>query len=315
MAEATAGPSTAAPRRRWFGGAPQSEFYKRQERLGWLLVTPTVIAVIVVALYPLLRAFYLSLTDARLGGTRAPNFVGFENYKNLLTDSVFIADVGHTVFFTFWSVTLELILGLGIALVINSNFKGRGLMRTAMLVPWAIPTVISAQMWRWMFNDVFGVVNDVLVRKLGVLGAPVAFLANPQTALPAIVAVDVWKTTPFMALLLLAGLQVIPSDIYEAGSIDGATGWQQFWLLTLPLLQPAILVALIFRTLAALQVFDVIYVMTSGGSGTESMSVYARRVLIDFTQLGYGSAVSVVIFVIIMAFVAVYMRMVRVEEG
>ena len=315
MAEATAGPSAAAPRRRWWGGAPQSEFYKRQERLGWLLVIPTVVAVIVVALYPLLRAFYLSLTDARLGGTRAPNFVGLTNYQNLLTDSTFIADVGHTVFFTFWSVTLELVLGLGIALVINSNFKGRGLMRTAMLVPWAIPTVISAQMWRWMFNDVFGVINDVLVRKLGVLSTPVAFLANPTTALPALVAVDVWKTTPFMALLLLAGLQIIPSDMYEAGSIDGATGWQQFWLLTLPLLRPAILVALIFRTLAALQVFDVIYVMTSGASGTESMSVYARRVLIDFTQLGYGSAVSVVIFLIIMAFVVVYMRMVRVEEG
>lgn len=315
MAEATAGPSAVAPRRRWWGGAPQSEFYKRQERLGWLLVIPTVVAVIVVALYPLLRAFYLSLTDARLGGTRAPNFVGLTNYQNLLTDSVFISDVGHTVFFTFWSVTLELILGLGIALVINSNFKGRGLMRTAMLVPWAIPTVISAQMWRWMFNDVFGVINDVLVRKLGVLSAPVAFLASPTTALPALVAVDVWKTTPFMALLLLAGLQIIPHDMYEAGSIDGATGWQQFWLLTLPLLQPAILVALIFRTLAALQVFDVIYVMTSGASGTESMSVYARRVLIDFTQLGYGSAVSVVIFLIIMAFVAVYMRLVRVEEG
>ncbi len=314
MTEVTAGTAGATTGRRWFGGKPQSEFYKRQERLGWLLVVPTVVSIIFVALYPLLRAFYLSFTNARLGGTRAPGFVGLDNYVSLLQDSTFIADVGHTIFFTFWSVSLELILGLGIALVINSNFKGRGLMRTAMLVPWAIPTVVSAQMWRWMYNDVFGVINDILVRKLHILDAPIAFMANPTTALPAIVAVDVWKTTPFMALLLLAGLQVIPSDIYEAGSIDGASAWQQFWTLTLPLLRPAILVALIFRTLAALQVFDVIYVMTSGASGTESMSVYARRVLIDFQQLGYGSAVSVVIFLVIMAFVAVYLRMVRVEE-
>ena len=313
MAEATAGPPSVAPRRRWFGGAPQSEFYKRQERLGWLLVIPTVVAVIVVALYPLLRAFYLSLTDARLGGTRAPNFVGLENYKNLLSDSVFIADVGHTVFFTFWSVTLELILGLGIALVINSNFKGRGLMRTAMLVPWAIPTVISAQMWRWMFNDVFGVVNDVLVRKLGVLSAPVAFLANPQTALPAIVAVDVWKTTPFMALLLLAGLQVIPDDIYEAADIDGASKWQQFWTMTLPMLRPALVVALIFRTLDAFRVFDLPFVVKGTAPESITLSILARQTMIDLARLGQGAALAVVIFIFLMIIVAVYVRLVRVE--
>jgi len=282
--------------------------------LAWLLVTPTLLAVVLVALYPLIRSFSLSFTNARLGGIRAPEFVGLTNYIDLAQDAEFIADVGHTLFFTVWAVAFELILGLGIALVINSNFKGRGLMRTAMLVPWAIPTVVSAQMWRWMYNDVFGVVNDVLVRKLHILPAPVAFLASPQLALPAIIAVDVWKTTPFMALLLLAGLQVISSDLYEAGSIDDATGWRRFWYLTLPLLRPVILVALIFRTLASLQVFDVIYVMTSGANNTESMSIYARRVLIDFQQLGYGSAVSVVIFLIIMAVVAVYLRLVRVED-
>lgn len=315
MAEMTAATTTAARRRSWWGGAPQSEFFKRQERLAWILVLPTLLAVIIVALYPLIRAFYLSLTNARLGGTTAPRFVGLSNYVDLFQDATFLQDVWNTIYFTFWAVSFELVLGLGIALVINSNFKGRGLMRTAMLVPWAIPTVVSAQMWRWMFNDVFGVINDILVRKLGILSNPIAFLANPTTAMPALIAVDVWKTTPFMALLLLAGLQVISSDMYEAGSIDGANGWQQFWLLTLPLLRPAILVALIFRTLASLQVFDVIYVMTSGASGTESMSVYARRILIDFAQLGYGSAVSVVIFLIIMVFVVIYLRLVRVEEA
>ena len=278
------------------------------------MTTPTVIVIILVALYPLARAFYLSLTNARLGSPRAPEFVGFSNYIDLFRDDIFIADVGQTIYFAAVSVALELVLGLGIALVINSNFKGRGLMRTAMLVPWAIPTVVSAQMWKWMFNDVYGVINDILVRKLGILGEPMAFLQSPTLALPAIIMVDVWKTTPFMALLLLAGLQVISADLYEAGSIDGATGWQSFRHITLPLLAPAILVAVIFRTLDALRVFDVIYVMTSGANRTESMAVYARRVLIDFQQLGYGSAVSVMIFVIIMLFVVLYLRLVRVEE-
>jgi trehalose/maltose transport system permease protein len=207
------------------------------------------------------------------------------------------------------------LLGLCIALVVNSAFKGRGLVRTAMLVPWAIPTIVSAQMWKWMYNDVYGVINDFLVRKEHILAQPVAFLSQSGLAMNSIIAVDVWKTTPFMALLLLAGLQVISDDLYEAASIDRANRWQQFWYITLPLLRPAILVALIFRTIDALRVFDIIYVMTSGAAGTESINVYNYRNLIEFQKLGYGSTISVAIFAIIMVFVVIYVSIVRVEEG
>ncbi len=187
----------------------------RQARLAWILLLPTLAVLVGVALYPLVTTFYNSLTDARLGSSRSVQFVGLENYRWLLTDPVFLEAVGNTLYFTVVSVSAELVLGLLIALVIHSQFPGRGLVRAAVLVPWAIPTVVSAQMWRWMYNDVFGVVNDLLMR-VGLLDAPLAWTAVPGLAMHAIIAVDVWKTTPFMALLLLAGLQVIPRDLYEA---------------------------------------------------------------------------------------------------
>ena len=286
----------------------------RQARLAWILLLPTLAVLVGVALYPLVTTFYNSLTDARLGSSRSVPFVGLENYRWLLTDPVFLEAVGNTLYFTVVSVSAELVLGLLIALVIHSQFPGRGLVRAAVLVPWAIPTVVSAQMWRWMYNDVFGVVNDLLMR-VGLLDAPLAWTAVPGLAMHAIIAVDVWKTTPFMALLLLAGLQVIPRDLYEAARVDGASQMRQFFSITLPLLRPAMLVALIFRTLDALRVFDVIFVMTAGASGTESMATYNRRVLIEFQQLGYGSAVSVVIFFVIFVFVLLYVRLLRGNEA
>jgi len=181
-----------------------------------------------------------------------------------------------------------------------------------MLIPWAIPTVVSAQMWRWMYNDVYGVINDILLR-LGLIAKPVAWLAEPSLVLASIVAVDVWKTTPFMALLLLAGLQSIPKELYEAAHVDGATPWQQFRYVTLPLLKPALLVALVFRTLDALRVFDVVYVMSGTNPSTMSMSVYARQQLVDFGALGYGSALSTGIFFIIAIFTVIYLTVLRVE--
>jgi trehalose/maltose transport system permease protein len=170
-------------------------------------------------------------------------------------------------------------------------------------------------MWQWMYHDVFGVVNDLLVYRLHILSEKVAWLANPTTALPAIIAVDVWKTTPFMALLLLAGLQLIPGDVYEASTVDGANKWQQFWQITLPLLRPALLVALIFRTLDAFRVFDVIFVMKTYAPETMTVAVYTRQKLIDLQRLGGGSAAAVVIFVIILVLVVLYTRLVRVEEA
>lgn len=279
----------------------------RQTRLAWLLVLPTLLVVAFVAGYPLAQVFYYSFHRADISFVEPTEFVGFKNYLFLLQDPDFRGALWNTLRFTVVSVFLETVLGLAIALVIHSNFKGRGIVRAAILIPWAIPTVVSAKMWQWMLNDIYGVINVILVNT-GLVANKIAFLANPNTVLWAMVAVDVWKTTPFMALLLLAGLQLIPSDIYEAADIDGASRWQQFWTLTLPLLTPALVVALIFRTLDALRVFDVIFVMVGVNTATRSLAIYNRQTLIDFQDLGYGSAISVAILVIIFIFVVLYMR-------
>ena len=305
-------PEIVAPPKAW--AAPDSAIGRRRERLAWLLVLPSLLIVALVAVYPLIQTFRLSFTNTRLASPREPRYVGFENYQSLVQEDAFRSSLLHTVIFTVSSVALETLLGLAIALVIHSNFKGRGGVRTAMLVPWAIPTVVSAAMWQWMYNDVYGVINDLLVYRLHLLDQKVAWLANPATALPAIVAVDVWKTTPFMALLLLAGLQLIPHDVYEASFVDGASRVQQFFQITLPLLKPALLVALIFRTLDAFRVFDVVYVMKQFAPETMTVAVYARQQLIDLARLGRGSAAAVIIFVCIFFFVILYTRLVRVEE-
>jgi trehalose/maltose transport system permease protein len=294
--------------------AISSDLVRRQTRLAWILLAPALIIVLLVAIVPLLQTIYQSFTDARLASTRPVQFIGLRNYADLLTDGQFLNAIRVTVTFTILTVAFEFILGLMIALVVNSNFKGRGPMRAAMLVPWAIPTVVSAQMWKWMYHDIYGVLNDLLVNKLHILSSNIAWIADPATAIPAIAAVDIWKTTPFMALLLLAGLQVIPSDIYEAADVDGANPVQQFFSLTLPLLRPAILVALIFRTLDSLRVFDVFYVMFGNRSDTQTMAVYDQQVITAFSDLGYGGAISVAIFLIIGVFVVSYVTILKVER-
>jgi len=305
-------PQPAKPGRSY--DLPQSGWMKARERLAWLLVAPSILVVVLVALYPLLQSFRLSFTNARFGSTRPELYVGFDNYARLAQDNVFISALGHTLVFTVASVAIETILGIAVALIINSNFNGRGVVRTSMLIPWAIPTVVSSQLWRFMYNQDNGVINDVLVNRLGILSSPVAWIANPSTSLSAIIAVDVWKTTPFMALLLLAGLQIIPGDVYEAATVDGASKWQQFWQITLPLLKPALLVALIFRTLDAFRVFDVVFVMKGAALDTITLAIYARQTMIDEQYLGRGAAASVFIFFCIALLVIVYSRLVRVEE-
>ena len=284
----------------------------RQVRLAWILVLPTLLVVVLVAGYPLAQVFYWSFFKADIAFVEPPEFVGLENYAYLFQDPDFRQALWNTLKFTVVSVSLETVLGLAIALIIHSNFRGRGLVRTAILIPWAIPTVVSAKMWQWMLNDVYGVIN-VLGVKLGLLSQKVAFLARPELLLPSIIAVDVWKTTPFMALLLLAGLQMIPEELYEAASIDGASRWQQFWSITLPLLTPALVVALIFRTLDALRVFDVVFVMSGVNPATRTLAVYNRQTLVDFQDLGYGSAISVSLLVILFSFVLLYIRTVGKE--
>src|ERR1051326_4001385 len=292
-----------------------SDLVRRQMRLAWWLLSPSLLVVALVALIPLLQTIYQSFTNERLASARAVSYVGLKNYADLLTDDAFRHSIWITFLFTVLTVSFELVLGMGIALVVNSNFKGRGPMRAAMLVPWAIPTVVSTQIWKWMYHDIYGVINDLLVQRLHILSSNVAWVADPATSIPALAAVDIWKATPFMALLLLAGLQLIPSDIYEAADVDGANPVQQFLTLTLPLLRPALIVALIFRTLDALRAFDVFYVMFGNRSDTQSMGVYAEQNLVAFSDLGYGGAISVAIFLIIAIFVVTYVTIFTVEAA
>ena len=257
-----------------------------------------VVMLAAVAGWPLLRTVRFSFTDAQLTALDSAHWVGLENFAALLADPDWWHAVAVTLVFTVVSVGLEFALGLIVALVLDAPFLGRGALRAAMLIPWAVPTVVSAQMWRWMYNESYGVINDLLLR-LGLIQAPVAWLANDRTAIAAVIVTDVWKATPFVALLLLAGLQNISEELYDAAKIDGAGPLARFLRITLPLLRPAIAVALIFRTLDALRVFDLIYVMTSNSRSTATISVYARQQLVDFQDVGYGSAASSVIFVII----------------
>ena len=286
------------------------DLYARQKRLAWFLIAPSVLVVLIIIAYPTIQVFVYSFMKYKLDGVTPPSFVGLDNYSFVLTDPAWWSAVSNTLIFTVVSVILESVLGLAIAMVANSKFKGRTLLRVAILVPWAIPTVVSSKVWAWMVNDIYGVVNIVLT-DLHILPQKIAWLATPATALPVIIAVDVWKATPFMALLLLAGLQLIPKDLYEAGSIDGANKVRQFWAITLPLVTPTLLVALVFRTLDALRVFDIFYVMVGGKGGLETMAVYNQQQLVSFLDAGVGSATSVIILIVIMLFVVLYTRFSR----
>jgi len=302
-------PAPVPPRRR-----RRTKLQRRQTRLGWLLLLPALAAVGFVAIYPLGKTVYQSFTNQEfLAGITPTKWVGIDNYRTLWHDTIFRDTVVLTIKFTAITVSFEFLLGLIIALVVNSSFKGRGLMRAVMLVPWAIPTVVAAQMWKWMLDDTYGVVNDFGVRT-HILSHSRAWISDPATSLASVCAVDIWKTTPFVALLLLAGLQVIPKDLYEAASVDGANKLQQFWRITLPLLRPAILVTLIFRTLDALRVFDVFQVFFGYRLGAQSMAVYDQSTTVNDGHVGYGASMSVAIFLIISLFVVIYVTFMRVTE-
>ena len=291
----------------------RTKLQRRQTRLAWLLLLPALAVVAFVALYPLGKTIYQSFTDQEFLSVEPTKWIGLANYRDLWHDTDFRHSVWVTIKFTLITVALEFVLGLIIALVVNSSFKGRGAMRAVMLVPWAIPTVVAAQMWKWMLDDTFGVVSD-LGKKTHVVSRsnPPSWLTDHPLA--SVAAVDIWKTTPFVALLLLAGLQVIPGDLYEAAAVDGANRLQQFWRITMPLLLPAILVTLIFRTLDALRVFDVFYVFFGNRADTQSMAVYGQSTIVGDGLVGYGAAISVAIFLIISIFVIIYVALARIGE-
>jgi trehalose/maltose transport system permease protein len=283
---------------------------RHRTRIAWLLLTPMLTALLLVAAWPLFRTLWFSLTDATLLDLGAARYIGLANFGLLLADPEWWRSVRNTLVFTAVSVTLEIALGFAIALALNRQFPGRGPLRAAVLIPWAIPTVVSAKMWGWMFHDVYGVVNAILLH-LGIIGAPVAWTASPDLAMAALIAVDVWKTTPFVVLLLLAGLQMLPQDYYDAADVDGASPLSKFISITLPLMKPSLAVAAIFRALDAMRMFDLVYVLTGSNRETMTMAVYARQQLFDFQDFGLGSAASTLLFLVIAMMTAIYLTMVR----
>jgi multiple sugar transport system permease protein len=277
-----------------------------ERRLAALLLTPAMAVIALVAAYPIGYAFWLSLTEYSVRVPGKWRFAGFDNYTEAFGSSDFWAAVKNTFIFTGISVTLELAIGLGMAIAMHEAFKGRGILRTVVLVPWAVLTVVSAITWRTLFEPNLGLAPQIL-DTVGI-GGNVVWLGQQGYAMAVMILADVWKTAPFMALLLLAGLQVIPDDVYDAAKVDGATTWQRFQRITLPLLMPAILVALIFRTLDALRIFDLPYVLTGGSNGTTTLSLIAHQELTANRLIGYGSALSVLTFLIVMAVSFIYIR-------
>ncbi|TGP86837.1 MULTISPECIES: sugar ABC transporter permease [unclassified Mesorhizobium] len=301
---------------------------RQRVRSAWLFLAPMLLVLAAAAGWPLARTVYFSFTDASLSDLDARQWVGIANYVSvlrmpsgkviydgLLLDPVWWGAVWNTVRFAVVSVTCETILGMVVALVLNAEFPGRGIVRAAILIPWAIPTIVSAKMWQWMLNDQFGIINVVLIN-LGLIDTKIAWTASADTAMAAVLIVDIWKTTPFMALLILAALQMLPREIIEVARLDGANPWQIFWRVTLPLIRPAVMVAVIFRALDALRIFDLIYVLTPNNAHTKSMSVFARENLFEFDKFAYGSAASTLLFLVLALLTILTIRVGRISlEG
>ena len=264
-----------------------------------LLMAPALLLLLAVFVWPLLDYAWLSLQAQSVFTGLQPEPVGLANWQRLLADGRFWQDAGQTLRFAVVSVGLELVLGLGFALLLHQRWRGRGVVRTLTLLPWALPTTVMALGWRWIFNDPNGPIN-ALLQSLGLASVP--FVASPQLAWQTTVLADVWKTTPFVALLLLAGLQMIPADLYEAFALEGGSPWQSLWRVTLPLLRPYIFIVLLFRLAQALGVFDLVVVLTGGGpaSSTESLAVYAYLNAMRFLDFGYSATVMLGMFVLLL---------------
>lgn len=289
--------------------AGRGSLERTESRDAWIMMSPAIIVLLIIAVYPILRTIWLSLHEMVLTDPSSGYpLVGFANYAKIFQDSRASASIIFTLKFTVTTVFFELLIGFGAALVMNKAFRGRGFVRAAILVPWAIPTSVSALMWKFIYNDQYGLFNDILYR-LGIIDGYKAWLSTSSGSFLALVIADVWKTAPYMALLILAGLQMIPDELYESSKIDGANIFQRFRYITLPMVKNTVLVALLFRTLDAFRVFDLISVMTGGANGTESISVYAYNNLMKFLDFGYGSSLAVLIFVVVFIISMIYMRL------
>jgi multiple sugar transport system permease protein len=285
-------------------GKPKvSDRARSERRLAWMLCAPAVVAMLLVTAYPILYAVVLSVQDVDLRFPDEGGFVGLDNYVAVLKSDLWWQGVFNTSFITVVSVAIELVIGMAIALVMHRAIFGRGLVRTAVLIPYGIITVVAAFAWFFAFDPASGFVNG-----LPFVDDDKAWFGDRWSAISVIIAAEVWKTTPFIALLLLAGLTTIDEGLYEAAKVDGANAVQRFFRITLPLMKPAILVALLFRTLDAFRVFDTIFIMTRGSQDTESVSILGYNQLISRLNLGLGSAVSVLIFLMVLLIAAIYVR-------
>jgi multiple sugar transport system permease protein len=282
---------------------------RRAQRLYLAFLLPVILVLLFFIGAPIVRSFFMSLHQIIIGLPQLSNpFVGLDNYRQLFVDPIARHSFCVTVIFVAITTFFELLIGLFIALLINHRFPGRGLLRACVLIPWAIPTVVSAQMWRFLFNDAYGMIN------YAAFGAEtsryIPWLAIPGTALSAIIVADIWKTSSFAALLILAGLQVIPEELYQAAKVDGADLWRRFWHITWPLVRPALLISLLFRTIDAFRVFDLAFVMTQGGpaDATNVLQLYGYKKMFVEGWMGYGSAISVCIFIIVLTLSIIYVR-------
>jgi multiple sugar transport system permease protein len=280
--------------------------------MAYLLVSPTIAVLVALSIYPLIHAVTVSL-KVRSGGVSGWSL---GNFSRLFSDQFFVAALGHTLVYATSALTLEFLLGLGLAVLMNNQLRGRSFFRAALLVPMMLPTVVAGVVWRLMLNPNFGAVNGTL-KGMGLNTSALTWTSSPRLAMLSVVAVDVWQWTPFMFLILLAGLQAIPQEPYEAALIDGSSGWQTFRHVTLPLLKPAILVALLLRTMDLLRVFDQVFILTEGGPGfaTETISLYIYRTAFRFSDFGYAAAMSFVLLIITNIVSAFYIRVLQTREA
>ena len=279
-----------------------------EKTLGLMLLAPAFLLLALIVVYPIGKLIFNSFFDLRLSGGSGAKFVGLENYAFVLKDKDFWNATWNTVLITLITVPGALVVGLGLAMLANLPFKRRWPVRLALLLPWALPLAFAGLIFAWFFHTEYGVVNDI-ARRLGE-DEPTMWLLRPNWAFTAICATIVWKTSSFMALILLAGLQMIPKSLYEAAEVDGASRWQQFWQITIPMLMPSIIVALIFRTITALQTFDIPYTMTKGGPGnaTETLAMLIHKTTIDYLDVGYGSTLAVCMFVLSLFVTGFYLK-------
>jgi ABC-type sugar transport system permease subunit len=281
-----------------------------------VLVAPVLLILAAVFAYPIISTGLTSLTDARLQAPGLSAAVGLGNYTDFLRSPEFWQAIGRTAYFTIVSVAIELILGIGIAALIQRRFAGWRLLRIAIIIPWAVPTIAMATMWRWIFNADYGALNGLLYQ-LGAIDNYVAWLSDPAAAMNWIIVADVWHSTPFVVLISIAAMATIPGELYEAARIDGASRWGSFRHITIPLLRPAILVVLVVRTVEAFRVFDIIYVITAGGpaNGTQVVSYLAYQETFRFFNMGRGAALSFLISLFVLAAAFVYIRVLSGRRG